>query len=149
MVLVILFSQRSKVHGDLLQSAELDTVATDSTEDCLSRMLLEEKLDIQGVLFVLLSVAEYVLYSHGLSRSLIGTITRTSMHWMKGLERSSELVSFRLAFEYLRLKPGWSTLLVYAVTKHGVSGKGMAFSEQQAGTVIELLRERIFRSMHR
>ena len=178
---------------------ELDAVINDSTEDSLSRMFLEGKLDVQGELVVLLSVAEYVLrHSNGLSRSLIGTISRASLDWMRGLRsnhRNSSLASSRFntclsglpvdffqpwlgpllghfcarfgdpresledaqqhALEqvcfalkldrderFLDMSCGWGSVLIYAVSEHGVRGQGIAFSEQQAATVTERLRQR-------
>ena len=81
--------------------AELDALINDSTEDSLSRMFLEGKLDIQGDLVVVLSVAEYVLrHSSGLSRSLIGTISRATRDWLRGLRnnhRSSSSTALRFS----------------------------------------------------
>jgi cyclopropane-fatty-acyl-phospholipid synthase len=178
--------------------AELDAVINDSTDDSLSRMFLEGKLDIQGELLVLLSVAEYVLrHSNGLSRSLISTISRASLDWMKGIRshRSSSVAAwrsntclydvpgdflepwlgaslghfcarFRSSKEslddaqqhalqqvcsalkldehdrLLDLSCGWGSVLIYAMTEYGLSGQGIAFSQQQAATIAERLRQR-------
>lgn len=181
---------------------ELDTVINDSTEDSLSRMFLEGKLDIEGELFVLLSVVEYVLrHANGLSRTLVGTISRASLDWMRGLKhyhRNSSGLDWRfntlsgLSIDFfqpwlgpslglfcarfrdpkesledaqqhaleqvcsalkleehdwlLDMSCGWGSVLIHAVSKYGVRARGVAFSEQQAATVTERLRER---NLHR
>ena len=182
--------------------AELDAVIDDSTEGALSRMFLEGNLDVQGELFVLLSVAEYVLrHASGLSGNLIHAIRRASLHWMKGLRishRSSAapwrlnscLASLPVDFfqpwlgpslghfcarfrnprealedaqqhaikqvcsdlkleehdRFLDMNCGWGSVLIYATGEYGVRGQGMAFSGQQAATILDRLRQR---NLHR
>jgi cyclopropane-fatty-acyl-phospholipid synthase len=43
---------------------------------------------------------------------------------------------------FLDMSCGWGSVLIYAVSEHGVRGQGMAFSEQQAATITERLRQR-------
>jgi cyclopropane-fatty-acyl-phospholipid synthase len=58
----------------------LDAVVGDANEVTLGRIFLDGGLDIQGNIFVLLSVAEYTLrHSEGLSSNLVQTIGRISL----------------------------------------------------------------------
>lgn len=58
----------------------LDAVVGDMNDATLGRIFLDGGLDIQGNIFVLLSVAEYTLrHSEGLSTNLIQTIGRISL----------------------------------------------------------------------
>lgn len=66
---------------------KLDAVITASSEDALARIFLDGDLDVQGDIFALLSVAEYVLrHSSGFSRSLVQTLSRASSGWLKVLK---------------------------------------------------------------
>ena len=76
--------------------AALDAVIEDSTEDAVAKAFLDGNLDIQGELFPLLSVAEYVLrHSSGLSRGLIGAISRATLDWVKGRRRPPVVTGWR------------------------------------------------------
>lgn len=59
--------------------AALDSVISDAREATLGRLFLDGDLDLEGNLFVLLSVAEYTLsHSEGMSHGLVQTVTRLS-----------------------------------------------------------------------
>lgn len=60
-------------------SEALDSVISDAREATLGRLFLDGELDLEGNLFVLLSVAEYTLnHSEGMSHGLVQTVTRLS-----------------------------------------------------------------------
>ena len=64
----------------------LDTVINDASEATLGRLFLEGDVELEGNIFVLLSVAQYTIrHSEGLSNGLIQTITRLSHHFSRKL----------------------------------------------------------------
>lgn len=76
--------------------ADLDAVIGDSSEISLSRTFLDGGLEIQGNIFSLLAVAEYVLlHSEGFSNSLVQTLFRISSDVARKLHRSRRAGTFR------------------------------------------------------
>lgn len=64
----------------------LDTFIEDAREATLGRIFLDGKLELDGNLVVLLSVAQYTLcHSEGLSRGLVQAISRLAHHFSKKL----------------------------------------------------------------
>lgn len=85
-------SERAPAFTVTFSSREsLDAVINGSSEDALARAFLEGDLDIQGDIFTLLNVAEYILrHSHGISRNVIRTLAQASIGWFKRLSASAE-----------------------------------------------------------
>lgn len=85
----------------------LETIVSDAKEATLSRLFLDGQLDLDGNLFVLLSVAEYTLsHSDGMSHGLIQTIARLSHNFSRrlgALPKADFQTSWRCAPDLLSL----------------------------------------------
>lgn len=91
--------------------AALDAVISDAREATLGRLFLDGALDLEGNLFVLLSVAQYTLsHSEGMSHGLIQTVARlthTLSRRFVPLQRNSEREEWHCAPSLLALPIGF------------------------------------------